>query len=105
MELFELEPDEPVEPKPKRTYTGPRIAPTLPYSQPRHPRWDNHPITRLERKILNSNKHYRTVASEAGINPSLLSQIAHGRKGASAEVLMKLSLYFHCDPKELVGYE
>lgn len=101
--IFFPPPPEPKEPpKPKSPI---RIASTRPYSQPRHPNWTGHAITKLERRIVNSGKFYHEIATEAGINPSLLSQIAHGKKGASADVLLRLSLYFKCDPKELVGYE
>lgn len=82
-----------------------RVASNRPYSQPRRPSRANLPISHLERRVINSRKFQYEIAAEAGINPSLLSNIIHGRKGASAEVLFKLARYFNCDPKELIGYE
>lgn len=102
--LFELEPKPPPRPKKQRDpFT--RVAADRRFSQPRHPAHEGRPITKLERLIISSGKFYYEIAAEAGINPSLLSNIVHGRKGASVEVLIKLSRYFHCDPKELLGNE
>lgn len=60
--------------------------------------------TKLEVLIRSTGKHDYQVAADLSIPASHLSSYKTGKRIPNPDTLMRLSAYFHVDPKDILGY-